>query len=418
MLATSILAGATFAAVGGDIPFARASQDRKQAYAAAEAGDRVLPLPAGPRQRLLDQLHRRRRTRATASPARSTWPTRARARTWRTIAGSADSQFSIELLPANGAATCDTTKPEETMLDTSSGTFRIRSTGESRGVRRSIVATFRRTSFLDYLYFTDFETSDPLTLPERDRPADAATTASSTAPRATRSVVRARTTAQHHVPGLGRHQRPAAHERRPADLRLAGLRAQRGGQDRPDRDLRARPERLPAWRRRLRAARRLLRPRAPRRPKLPVPTSNKRLDARPPTGYLFYGPDDDHASTATATMDVSTTYPTTGAAITDDQHGAARRTASSTSSKVGPACSIDAPRQLDYNDGRGLRDPDRARHLREVDDARLGGRHPDRRRPRRSIRRPLGARPHRPALRARQARRDGDCRRHQPDRAR
>ena len=38
LLATSIMAGATFAAVGADIPFTRASQDRKQAYAAAEAG--------------------------------------------------------------------------------------------------------------------------------------------------------------------------------------------------------------------------------------------------------------------------------------------------------------------------------------------------------------------------------------------
>ena len=49
------------------------------------------------------------------------------------------------------------------MLDTNSGTFKIRSTGQSRGVKRSVVAMFRRASFLDYLYFTDFETSDPLT---------------------------------------------------------------------------------------------------------------------------------------------------------------------------------------------------------------------------------------------------------------
>ena len=55
------------------------------------------------------------------------------------------------------------------MLDAASGTFRIRSTGESRGERRSIVATFRRSSFLDYLYFTDYETSDPLTYPTRRR---------------------------------------------------------------------------------------------------------------------------------------------------------------------------------------------------------------------------------------------------------
>ena len=38
LLATSILGAAAFAAVGTDIPFARDSQDRKQAYAAAEAG--------------------------------------------------------------------------------------------------------------------------------------------------------------------------------------------------------------------------------------------------------------------------------------------------------------------------------------------------------------------------------------------
>ena len=45
------------------------------------------------------------------------------------------------------------------MLDENSGSFRIRSTGESRGVKRSIVTTLRRTSFLDYLYFTDYEAS-------------------------------------------------------------------------------------------------------------------------------------------------------------------------------------------------------------------------------------------------------------------
>ena len=38
LLATSLMAGATLSAVGADMPFTRASQDRKQAYAAAEAG--------------------------------------------------------------------------------------------------------------------------------------------------------------------------------------------------------------------------------------------------------------------------------------------------------------------------------------------------------------------------------------------
>ena len=51
------------------------------------------------------------------------------------------------------------------MVDPATGTFRIRSTGRPRAgskLRRSIIASFRRKSFLDFLYFTDFETTDPL----------------------------------------------------------------------------------------------------------------------------------------------------------------------------------------------------------------------------------------------------------------
>jgi Tfp pilus assembly protein PilX len=165
MLATSMLGAAAFAVVGGDIPFARASQDRKAAYAAAEAGleyylfqlardndywskcTTVPPVAAGVPAPINPEM-------------KSDTPT---PRLWRQVSGTTDARFSIELLPANGSDACSTASPETTMLDSKSGTFRIRSTGESRGVRRSIVATFRRSSFLDYLYFTDYETADPLT---------------------------------------------------------------------------------------------------------------------------------------------------------------------------------------------------------------------------------------------------------------
>ena len=43
------------------------------------------------------------------------------------------------------------------------GTFRIRSTGYSGNAKVSIVATFKKASFLDYMYFTQLETSDPVT---------------------------------------------------------------------------------------------------------------------------------------------------------------------------------------------------------------------------------------------------------------
>ena len=45
----------------------------------------------------------------------------------------------------------------------SSGTFRIRATGYRRRLIGSLVATFKRASFLDFLYFTQLETSDPVT---------------------------------------------------------------------------------------------------------------------------------------------------------------------------------------------------------------------------------------------------------------
>jgi hypothetical protein len=158
LLATSILGAAAFAAVGTDIPFARDSQDRKQAYAAAEAGIEYY----------LYQLTRDNDYWTNCadvedpgdgqpSPVNLEGP--GEHRTWRTLTNT-EAKFSIELLPAEGADSC-VKGEEETMLNENSGAFRIRATGVSRGVKRSIVTTLRRTSFLDYLYFTDYEASDP-----------------------------------------------------------------------------------------------------------------------------------------------------------------------------------------------------------------------------------------------------------------
>jgi len=70
----------------------------------------------------------------------------------------------VTLLPANNASSCDTSNPIGTMIDSTgpaAGTFWIRSTGYSRHVQRSIVATFRRVSFVDFLYYSDYETLSP-----------------------------------------------------------------------------------------------------------------------------------------------------------------------------------------------------------------------------------------------------------------
>jgi hypothetical protein len=158
LAATMALGVAAFAASNGDIHLARNDQDQKRAYAAAEAGVQdyffhltqdnaywakcASPSPSHP---ALNQLG--------ASPLKT-----------RQVPGSTAS-YAIELIPANSHTSCDVNDPEGTLVVATgpqSGTFSIRSTGFSNGVKRKIVATFRRRSFLDYLYFTDMETSDPV----------------------------------------------------------------------------------------------------------------------------------------------------------------------------------------------------------------------------------------------------------------
>ncbi|MDX6708537.1 MAG: hypothetical protein QOI48_4383, partial [Solirubrobacteraceae bacterium] len=82
---------------------------------------------------------------------------------WRNVTGGT-SKYAIELLPANGNSSCDANNAEATMIDTTTGTFRVRATGRALvgGVKRSIVANFKRQSLLDFIYFTDKETRSPL----------------------------------------------------------------------------------------------------------------------------------------------------------------------------------------------------------------------------------------------------------------
>ena len=81
--------------------------------------------------------------------------------------GSTDgSTYAIQLLPATGQSVCDPNNPTQSMLESSGpniGTFRIRSIGYSGTEKQSIVATFKQATFLDYVYFTQLETSDPVT---------------------------------------------------------------------------------------------------------------------------------------------------------------------------------------------------------------------------------------------------------------
>jgi type II secretory pathway pseudopilin PulG len=88
------------------------------------------------------------------------------------VPGGTGAEYAIELLPSttqNKYTQCNTEHVTESMLqslDPLKGTFRIRSTGFAGKVTRKIVATFKPASFLDYVYFTQRETSDPRTYGE------------------------------------------------------------------------------------------------------------------------------------------------------------------------------------------------------------------------------------------------------------
>jgi Tfp pilus assembly protein PilX len=145
---------AAFAAAGGDIHLSRNDQDQKRAYAAAEAGVQEYFFHLTQNNGYWAQC---------ADPGGALNQVGSIANT-KAIPRS-ESRYAIELLPANGYAACDPNNAQASMIvryGQFTNTFSIRSTGISRNVHRSIVATFRRRSFIDYLYYTDLETADPV----------------------------------------------------------------------------------------------------------------------------------------------------------------------------------------------------------------------------------------------------------------
>jgi type II secretory pathway pseudopilin PulG len=164
MLAMSlimVLGVVTVAAVNGDTSVSRRDLDQKQAYEAAKAGinDYAFHLSS-------DKSYWAKCT-TVASP--NAVNQKGSTTKQRAVPGSTGATYAIELLPSASQSTytqCSTVNPTLSMLESSGsfpGSFRIRSTGFSGKAKASIVATFKPPSFLDYLYFTQLETSDPVT---------------------------------------------------------------------------------------------------------------------------------------------------------------------------------------------------------------------------------------------------------------
>jgi hypothetical protein len=174
LLVGGMLVAASFAAVQPDIAFTKKDEDSKQAYAAAEAGINYYLNRMGQ-----DNVYYTKCDQVpspTLNAVNLEWAgTGVDPRKWLKIPGFS-AEYAVELLAVQTtAAGMEVCVPNvaASMVDPKTGTFRIRSTGRVRTptstadkpFKRSIIATLRRKSFIDFLWFSDFETADPYTYP-------------------------------------------------------------------------------------------------------------------------------------------------------------------------------------------------------------------------------------------------------------
>lgn len=171
LLVSGLLMTAAFVAAEGDIHLTHNDTSAKKAYYAAQAGisDYAFHLNAdfnywtyctggaAASNKALNQ--------AGPNPANKV-----------PVPGSSEEEYAIQLLPAStapvGDQKCDPASPVSTMIQSTGangGTFRIESTGYSGKEKRTLLATFAHTSFLNFLYYTQYETLDPATY-EPSRP--------------------------------------------------------------------------------------------------------------------------------------------------------------------------------------------------------------------------------------------------------
>lgn len=156
MLVSSLLLVATFTVANGDIHLSHEDVTQKQAYYAALAGvqEYEYKLQANP-----DFWQ-------TCEPINKTLP-----------AEEGGERYEVTVLPASsapkGTTECNKASPFASAIEQNgalANTFRIKSTGLVKNAsgsykgsaERTLIATFKVTGFLDYIYFTNYETLDPI----------------------------------------------------------------------------------------------------------------------------------------------------------------------------------------------------------------------------------------------------------------
>jgi hypothetical protein len=159
LVVSSLLVAAAYSAVQADTPLAQRDLEGKRAYYAARAG----------LNEFLYELNQNPNVWQTC-PTQST-PT--------AIAPGATEKYTYKPLPANGSPQCTASPPPSfdpitNLIDADTQTFRMQFTGYSGNpqVSRGLVASFRKDTPLDYLWFTVYETLDPNTYPNPANYAD------------------------------------------------------------------------------------------------------------------------------------------------------------------------------------------------------------------------------------------------------
>ncbi|MBN9623172.1 MAG: hypothetical protein J0H06_09485 [Actinobacteria bacterium] len=161
----ALVAAVAVVAANGDSKQTARSANRQQAYEAAIAGINEYSFHLKQNQEYWATC-----TQAAAEEAEKEIPialnemgsTAIR----RPVPGAGGSEYALEIIPAAGYSKCDPSNAAASMLETrgsARGTFRIRSNGYYGGTEVKVMATFKPKSFLEYVYFTQLETSDPVT---------------------------------------------------------------------------------------------------------------------------------------------------------------------------------------------------------------------------------------------------------------
>jgi hypothetical protein len=147
LLVTSLLLAAAFLASEGDISLSHHNTNFKQAYYAAVAGI----------QEYADHLQ--------LEP--NYWQTCPKLENVAIGSTSAPETYTVKPLPAERPTTgkaaeeCEPKNVFASMIEragsATGGSFRIESTGKAGESTRKVVATFKQSGFLNYVYFTDYE---------------------------------------------------------------------------------------------------------------------------------------------------------------------------------------------------------------------------------------------------------------------